>query len=455
MTESADLKKSLEEILAELDEDSINNMSEEQLTEYRKLMNPYGRVIAGSDKILSFSYTNLREKYIEKLMMTSMIAFLNRMCDEYHVPEGLPVVPVYDYAKNPDSLDESVKDWKRTPLLEKQIEENKAWMQKRVIIKEFLENAFQYNPDTHVRSSYKPSVKDLSREMIDTPAANLAVSELKHRDKVFREQMIEFDRVQNLIKMNEGELKPELQQLVCKKLVTPEYHYGTVEFEKWSKEDLNLLNTAYNMIPPVDIFGNFRTYYNINYDKLREAVQHLYVDKPDFDIAICPHSWHDDDEDADKYIQKHRGEVITDVIKAHSGKWNLLASFAKVREGTKFYNDDTIILENIAKQIEADSKLGAELMKNRVKKMKKKNIEQDGPDDEIFKNWKKENATLKDMKGITNEDDEDDIPEDALEVPVFRLNNGKVEQTKFYTKVVEPTNPEELSKAPSQVMPPQ
>lgn len=436
---SENLKQSLEEILNELSEENLDTLTEPELLEYRKALNPYGRIIEGSDRVLTFSYTNLREKYLEKLLATSFIGFLNAECDSYHVPLGHPVVPVYDYTKDPSVLDKHYESWTITDKIQQEIEENKAWMQKRIVIKEFLEELFQYNSDVHVRSSYKPSVKDKARGLVDTPAANLAVSELNARDVKFREQMLEYDRVQKLIAMSEGVIDPVLDNLVTKKLVKPEQHYRNVEFEDWKKEDLNLLYTACNMIPPVDMFGKFRTYYDTNYDKLREAVLHLYCEKVDLDIAICPHSWHEDTEEANEYVKKHKNSVITDIIQAKSGMWNLLANFSQVRESTKFYNDDTEILESIAEQIEQDSKLGAELMKNRVKQMKKKNIEEQGEDAEYFKNWKKDNNSLKEMKGVSTDDfSPDDIPDNSLEVPVYRISGGKFEKTRFFTKAVEP-----------------
>lgn len=438
MTESQKLKQSLESILDELDNEQIDNLTEEELLEYRKKLNIYGRTIQGSDNYLNFSFTNLQEKYQEKLLMTSMIGFLNRAVDEYHVPDGLPIISVYDYTQDPSLITSFSKDWTLTDKLKKDIEDNEKWMQERVIIKKFLEEMFQYNPDKHIRSAYKPNVKDLARGLVDTPAANLAVEELKARDIKFREQMVTFDRVQKLITMKEGAIDEELQSLVSKKLVLPKRHYRGVDFENWPKEDLDLLYNAYNIIPPVDIFGKFRTYMEINYDKLREAVLHLYCDKPDYDLAINPYSWHDSIESANEFVKKHSGEVISDIITASSGMWNFFAPFAKVRESTKFYNKDTAVLEEIASQIEQDAKLGADLMKNRVKQQKKKNVEEEGPDAEYFTQWKKDNTVLKDLGAVTTGDfSPEDTPDDAVCVPVYRIADGKLERSHFFSKADE------------------
>ena len=139
-TESA--TNELNKLLAELDEDSLAKMSDDVIIKLRKKLNPYGRTIEGSDKILTFSYTDLRLEYIIKLVTTGMIGFLNRMCDEWRVPDGVPVVPVYDYIKDPTKLDEFEKSLHDSKAIKADIDLNKEIMLKRVHIKEFLEDMF-------------------------------------------------------------------------------------------------------------------------------------------------------------------------------------------------------------------------------------------------------------------------------------------------------------------------
>jgi len=447
MTENKKYAQELEALLAELDDDEIvENLTEQDINKYRAALNPYGRVIEGSDKYLTFSYTNLREKYIEKMLTTAFIGYLNTALNEWNVPDNIPVIDVYEYTKDPTLIDSFAKDWKMTDKIKQDIEFNKKMMEKRVIVKEFLEDMFQFNPDKHIRSAYKPQPKDIARGIINTPAANLAIKDLSKKDVEFRERMVEYDRVQHLIKMREGDGLPvdeKIKESVAKKLVLPEHHYYTMDYNKMSEEDNNLLRTVLEMIPPVDMFGKFRNYYTSNYDRLREAVLYLYNEKPDFDVAICPHSMHNSQEEAEEFMKKHRGEVITDILVATTGKWNFHAPFDAVRESTKFFNENTIVLEEIAKQIELDTKLGGDLMKNRVKQQKKKNIKEEGPDVEFLNEWKKTNSVLKDMNAVTLTDEDKammDAPEDAISVPVYRIGKDGMTMTKdtIYTKAVAP-----------------
>ena len=99
MSKSESLVDELSSLFDELDEESINTLDEEKVVEMRKKMYPYGRTIEGSDKVLTFCVTDLDKKFKQRLLMTSLVGFLNRKLDEWHVPDGIPVTTVYEYAK--------------------------------------------------------------------------------------------------------------------------------------------------------------------------------------------------------------------------------------------------------------------------------------------------------------------------------------------------------------------
>lgn len=429
---SEKVSQELSKLLDELDEESLSKMSDNDVLELRKQLNPYGRTIEGSNKVLTFSYTDLQFEYTKKMITTGMIGFLNRMCDEWRVPDGIPVVSVYDYVKDPSKLDEFEKTLQKPEMLRAELDKNKEIMQKRVVIKEFLEDMFQYNPDMHVKSAYKPNPDDDDRKILDTPAAQLAIYRLKQTDTEFKESMLKYER--------EKILKDKVEAETGKK--------SKIDV-KLPDQQLVQLKHEVEMIPPADIFHRFRYYYDSNYEELKHIVNDLYCDKPCFETAVNPYAWHDNDDEADKFINKHKDEVISTIFKAHSGKWNIIAPYKKVRDSMRFFNKKTVVLEEIAKQIESDSKIGEELMKKRIQIKKKKNIETDGPDDEAFLKWKEQNSTLKDMGASTlDENDLDECPDDAIEVPVFRISGGgtKIEKTKFYSQSVAPEIPDQEKK---------
>lgn len=101
----------------------------------------------------------------------------------------------------------------------------------------------------------------------------------------------------------------------------------------------------------------------------------------------------------------------------------------------------------MAKQIESDSKLGEELMKNRVRIKKAKNTKEAGPDAEYFTKWREQNTTLKDMGALElNKESYADLDDDAdaVQVDVIKFKDGglTMEKSHFYTKAVAPEVPQ-------------
>lgn len=420
----------LSKLLDELDEDSIAKMTDEEVMSLRKQLNPYGRTIEGSDKILTFSYTDLQYERLKKLTTTAMIGFLNRMCDEWNVPDGIPVITVHEHLQNPDKINEFEKTLNNPDAMADAIKENKYNMTKRVVVKEFLEEFLQYNPDLHVRSAYKPNPKDDERQILDTPAACLAITRLRKKDSEFNESMLQYEKEQHLIaKLNDNDDVKNVDMPMPSAKIVSAVRKETTE-----------------MIPPADVYHRFQYYYDSNYEELNEIVNDLYCDKSELTTAINPYAWHDTEEKAEEFISKHKDEVISSIFKAHSGKWNIIAPFKKVRESMRYFNKKTAVLEQIANQIESDAKMGQELMNKRIVRKKKKNIETDGPDDPAFLKWREGNSTLKDMGAVapSQEDYEDECPDDAIEVPVFRVGGGGTTFTrdKFFTEAIAPEAPD-------------
>lgn len=83
------MDSTIEDLIKELESnpDAINKMSEEELCEIEKKLNPYGSTIYGDEKYTCLSFTNLREKYMTKLLTTGLIGFTYQMCKEHNVDE--------------------------------------------------------------------------------------------------------------------------------------------------------------------------------------------------------------------------------------------------------------------------------------------------------------------------------------------------------------------------------
>jgi len=446
------IQEELKKLLDELDGDELQNLSEEKVLEMRKKLNPYGRTIEGSDKYLNFSITQIKHEYWKKLIISGFVGFLNRMNDEWKVPEGVPVTPVYDYLEDNTKVDTPAaileKGYQRTI---DDYEFNRRWMEKRLVVKEFLEEMFQFNPEEHVRSAYRPCRGDPERNPIETAAGKLAVDHHKASDKEFAANEELFDQEGNKYTMVKKKkvikgVNGAPDKVIFKKVKVydnvVDYSVkgpdGTVAVSKKVGDgpDPTLPQTVREFLPPHDIYGRFKSYYEGNYEQLRDFVKDAYCVKPDFELAINPYSVHDTEEEAEAFKRKHRNEVIAEVFTAVCGKWCFFDCFKEQRDNVNFYNDNTTILEEMMKQNQKDEELGRDLMKKRVKKLKQKNVIEDGPDAEAFKKWASENKSLTKMGAeYIGDMADDDIPDDAIQVDVWKVAKGGLELTKdkFYS----------------------
>jgi hypothetical protein len=478
------LASQLESILGQLNDDDLASLPEEEVLNMRKKLNPYGRTIEGSDKYINFSMTQIHHEYWKKFIISAFVGYLNRMNDEWKVPEGVPVTPVYEFLDDSTKVDTPPAVLKKAyqPTID-DYEFNREWMNKRLVVKEFLEEMFQFNPDEHVRSGYKPNRSDKSRKPINTPAGKLAVSHLKRTNTDFRAQESLHEAVENNLtndnttdntndntKSKTKKVKRTIigkdgkKKVIMKTVVIDEDVMESNVVDSTLKisdnKDPNLPLNVREMLPPQDTFGRFKMYYTSNLEELREFVRDAYCEKPELELAINPYSVHDTPEDAETFKKKHKNEVIAEVFTAHFGKWNFFDSFKEQREHTNFYSDKTIVLEEIMKQLESDERLGQDLMKKRVEKAKAKNVVQTGPDAESFKKWRDQNNTIKNM-GAEHIGDmaDDECPDDAVQVDVWRIAKGGLEivKDKFYSAAEAPTfvqgsdNTANIDKKPSRV----
>ncbi len=406
--ENPEFKKLLDMVKVD---SGLSNLSDEEVTEWRKKLNPYGRTIEGSGAFTCISITNLSEKYLEKFLMTSLIGFLYRRCDEYELSSGEPPCPMDDFDTFMLKYSEAVSAAKKAMVelaafnrehksAELTIEESAVKLdltraiergtgfKRRLVVRQFLDGLFSFNPDKHVRSAYSDNPGD-----------------------------------------------PERTQPAC------------VVRDDETEGPRNNTHAA-SRIPPADTFHRWKYYTDSNFEEIRSAVNDIYSEKPDMEFAINPLKEFDTKEKADEFVRKHKNELTTEVMTLSNNKWNLCGSFKENRKRINFYNENTIILEEILKQIEKDEKLGAQLMKQRVAREKAKNVAEAGPDSEELKAYKKLQAyeETKEEKVEESFKISDDCPYNAVQVDVFDMRNGgaDVKKSEFFVKAEAPTNPRDV-----------
>ena len=446
-----EFKNSISDIIKELETnpEKINEMTTEQVIEIEKHLSPYGATIYGPEKYTCISFTNLKEKYMQKLLTTALIGFLYQMSSEYTIEdeELTTVLNKDDFMDEVENPDKNNKE--HISNLEYQYYEE--------LKKEYLENRETKEENFIDISLTEEEETDLRIKVNKKIEAEFSNKKVFNNEKYIKKK-------EELVNEQSAEEKVIINRYLNKLFKYDPNTHTTSVFNKDNEDperQVDPNNAFTQVIPPNDTYGRFNYYYDVNYEKLRQAVMYLYNDKPDTEVAINIYDTFDTIEECNDYIEKNQDNVICNLLNLTNYKWNLLGSFKQNRERISFYNSNTKILENIMKQQEDDAKMGKVLLDARVRKKKVKNIKEYGKDHPSFLKYKQANPNeittsgkqieIEENKVTVTEEievsetgaklDEDGTPSDCLEIGVTSINlkDNTIKTGKIYSKAEKPS----------------
>jgi len=392
------------------------NLTDEQLIEIQNKISPYKSFCSKEledpnyKKILVCSYTNLREEYLKKLLMTSLIGFIFQIKNEYEVEKSIQL-----FSPNNDKkitivdklLAAAIDEDTISELLELKSELTKdieiPETSCKEIINHFLHDLFKFDPNKHVKSASVDETK-IEEEVVSICGNSIYVdkqdpSRIPYKSLLLQNinKLPDHNEAYSVIMENQENYNAVCRVLSDNKLLEST-QMAISNRDAFSTYLMPLRQNsevmpAMEIIPPRDTFHRWSYYTQVNYEELRRVTSSLYLDKPDIEFAIGAWTTFEGEEkevDAEftKYCQMHQSEFVSDIKAIQFGNWTLLGDFKKNREKINFYNKNTEALKRILDRYEDDKKLGMELMKNRIRQKKAKNIAEDGPDAEGLSQYK-------------------------------------------------------------------
>jgi hypothetical protein len=401
---------------------------------------------ASSQKQVIAAVSNLRENYIKKLITTSMVSFLFQMQSEYEVSE--------DDLISPPSKDDFKEDG---PAQMEVLNYNKFYTE--ALINKFRE-AFPEQPQVVVYADMESQLSE--NDLLDV--ANNASTEMKKLSKPT--QVVNQTKYLAAIEAAVKEQSAS-DRIVINKFLKKMFHYDPVEHVQEGLQpnvhgDPERSDTSkYEHIPPNDTHCRFNSYYEVNYERLRQATLDIYNVKPDLEHAMIVYDVVDTQKDVDVFIQKYGSTSKYDILSFPLNCWTLMGPFKENRSRIDYYNKNNQIIKSMLEQQEKDVGLKEELMKKRIKTKKVRSEKVFGKDSPEFEQYRKMNPSeLESKYGVTMEDtedgsikivkemvvnaetgkkltlDEDGVPVDGLEVPITTINaqTGETTKTRFFTE---------------------
>ena len=298
-----EFKNSISDIIKELETnpEKINEMTTEQVIEIEKHLSPYGATIYGPEKYTCISFTNLKEKYMQKLLTTALIGFLYQMSSEYTIDdeELTTVLDKNDFMDEVENPDKHNTD--HISNLEFQYYEE--------LKKEYLENK-----ETKENEETKELTEDEETDL--RIKVNKKIEEEFCNKKVFSNERF-LKKKEELVNQQSQEEQVVINKFLNKLFKYDPNHHTTSVFNNDNQDPERQTspdNEFTQVVPPNDTYGRFNYYYDVNYEKLRQAVMYLYNDKPDTEVAINIYDSFDSIEECNEYIEKNQNNVICNLL---------------------------------------------------------------------------------------------------------------------------------------------
>ena len=265
------------------------------------------------------------------------------------------------------------------------------------IINDFLSSLFKFNPNIHVKSAsideskIEEEVKNIlgnevvfdAKDPSRLPLKTLLARNIK-RDTNHQQTYNKIVESQNIYNafctiLDDDSLITAMEDVIKEQLAFKAYLLPL-------PENSSVLPATEN-IPPSDTFHRWNYYTEVNFEEIRRVTAALYFEKPDLDLLFAPWNIIEGepeivDEEFNKYCQKHQNDFPAEIKSLNFGEWSFIGDFKQNREKIEFRNKNTEILKRILDRYEDDKKIGTELMRNRIRQKKAKNIAEEGPDAE-------------------------------------------------------------------------
>lgn len=271
----------------------------------------------------------------------------------------------------------------------------------RKVIYKFLKNTFGFNPDRHIKQSYK--YEDIVDQYSD------------------------------------------YKKLVLDKL------------ENDVKKELNIDSSFIEETVPSDnLWYNFKNYYESHYEIFKTFTNLLYKVDSDRDLMINIHGQFDNKEDVSKFVKLNTPNFITNPVLINNNCWKLLSKYLPNRVNGEVIGQDSDIVNGLLDKYKEDSKIASELTKQNLKRSKLETMYKTNKTQENLKEYlnmkgisQNEDNTVTDqeydafenkIKNITKEDNDEECKEDyvnpddyTIKYKIIKASDDSIGETTIYT----------------------
>ena len=418
------------------DKSIVDLMDEKLVSRLFTQSSPYNKLpLQNQDgQKLLFCLTNMRQEYMKRFVMTSLVSYIYRCTNEFQFydtdyGESKAVIPelgLFEPDKESCNQNRVGKPGPRHPGEQPDTSDNKAVL----------------NSGVGTCSDKRVDSKAVLNSGVGTCSDKRVMS---NGDKIGYEDMKKMNiHVKKLITtfLNEYfEFNPDIH-------VANSYKPFKDSTGKLLDETKTALPKDVH-VPPFDTFKRWSIYEDVNYDKLRDLTDNIYNEKSSTEYAIAPLKVVNSEREETEFREKYESDLTTSILSANMWAWTYVDNRKENRDKIRYTGKQMDFVNEMTKQHQTDEKHYKSMLEKRVKSMKKKDVKKHGEFSDKLKDYANKSGSefgklgiqqfkdgdkpadnlVTDIDGVQLDPTEDDCPDNAKEVNVIKFTSDVASET--------------------------
>lgn len=399
------------------------------------------------------SYVNTREEYFKKMITTTMISYLFRNCLDYQInlTDLKAVVKDDDFLEpEPNKYVENEKYERKQlkKLVKQEYIKNNYELELDLDDTAFIEFELSDEDKDKIENETKNKLQELQKitYKVNKDKKLEKIKELAELQSK-EEQHVIYRFLKNIFTFNPDR---HIKQSYKYEEVADNYEeYKKLVLTKVEddvKKELNIGSTiAENNIPSDNLWYKFNMYYEAHYELFKTFTNLLYKVDSDRDLMLNIHGQFDTKAEVDSFVKLNQSNFITNPTLIKNNNWVLLAKYLPNRENGEVLGQDSDILNGLLEKYKEDSKLAQDFTKQNMKRSKLEQMYRHGNTSNIndylnsglIDNKPSDNVVSEDeYKEFENKINKLSVPKSdddyAIQYKIFKPTESGLDETTIY-----------------------
>jgi len=242
-------------------------------------------------------------------------------------------------------------------------------------ILDFLDKYFCFDPNNHIRCGYMPNYDKVLQEKLSKNPENFSYYPSHSTHPAHPASQYDKDDKDEQDDKDKQDNKDEKDNTTHPSHPYHPYHPAKQDDQDDQDEKRLLITDKFEeyLVPPKDTFYSFQSYYENNYEYLRQCTDDIYGPVKTFENAYIVREVFDSPENAKKWVTKHKTVFDCDIDIVEMNNWIFKDKWEQNRENLLLIDEKNKFISEFIDEKQKDSKFAEDIIKKKVRSMPNRN----------------------------------------------------------------------------------